>query len=430
LHNRLGDCTGPLTVNSNSDSRSAATSPVDVVLLGGFGQLRPLAAAGLSPYVVLRTPRDSLRHSRYFRDSGLLLADAEANERGFVTSLIHFAERLPAPPVLYYGDDFELGLIARHRQRLRETFRFAMPDAAMVEACLDKALFFELGERRGLPLPRQRVATPDLDARAVERSVGFPCVLKPNLREGWLESAAIRSVGGKPQKILRAGNRVECEAALAAMRRYTDNFVVQTFIPGGEEQVYSFHAYIPESALPRAAYVGRKIRTYPSMGGQSTLICLVHDDEIMRLGWEMVDRLGITGIVKIDFKRDAETGRAYVLEVNLRWSLWTQLGARCGINLADLAYRDQCGDAYDPPSRYRTDVCWLNLAQDVKTFFGDYRPRGELSTPAWIRSYLRPKVYQRFAWDDPMPTLLHLVDVMKSASSGLSGRLRRSKTSR
>jgi predicted ATP-grasp superfamily ATP-dependent carboligase len=123
--------------------------------------------------------------------------------------------------------------------------------------------------------------------------------------------------------------------------------------------------------------------------------------------------------MKIDFKRDVESGRAYVLEVNLRWSLWTQLGARCGINLAELAYRDQCGLSYDPPTRYRTDVCWLHLAQDVLTFFGDYRPRGELSTPAWLRSYFRPKVYSRFAWDDPMPTVLHLLDVVKNASNRL-----------
>jgi predicted ATP-grasp superfamily ATP-dependent carboligase len=201
------------------------------------------------------------------------------------------------------------------------------------------------------------------------------------------------------------------------MRRYTDRFVVQEFVPGGEDRIYSFHAYVPRGSLPRVGYIGRKVRTYPSMGGESTLVTLVHNEEVMRAGWETVDRLGLTGIMKIDFKQHAETGRYYVLEVNLRCSLWTQLGARCGVNLVELAYRDLCGLSYEAVSEYRTDVCWLHVLRDVQTFFQEYRPKGHLSLGGWLRSYLGPKVYSTFAWDDPLPSILHLAAMVRSRSS-------------
>jgi predicted ATP-grasp superfamily ATP-dependent carboligase len=389
------------------------------VLIGGFGQLRPLTAAGIRPLIVSRRRGDLLRYSRYYRATNLAVpANLDRDGAQLADDLVRLARSLATPPVLFFGDDEVLRFVARYQEPLREAFRFQMPARDLVETCLDKTRFLEIARKAGLAVPRQRCGSPTLGVDDIERLIGFPCALKPATHDRWFASGAMASLGGMPQKILRADDRASCAAALATIRAHSSRFVVQQYIPGGEEQVYSFHAYVPGRPLPRVAYAGRKIRTYPSMGGESTLVQLVHAPELLEQGWRAVDRLGLTGLVKIDFKRDVTTGRQYLLEVNLRSTLWNQLGARCGINLPELAYRDACGMTYDAPAGYRTDVRWLHLARDVRTCFRDYYPSGKLSAAGWLRSYCGPMTYATFAWDDPLPGLVSWGQALRKACGG------------
>lgn len=404
---------------------SSTTGWPEAVLIGGFGQLRPLIAAGIHPLIVARKPDDLLRHSRYYRATDLAVpADLERDGEWFADALVRLAWSRDAPPVLFFGDDEMLRFVASHRERLQKVYRFQMPERDLVEACLDKTRFLELARQTSLMVPRQCDGSPSLDAAGIERRIGFPCAFKPDRHDGWFTSGALDSVRGMPQKILRADDRTQCEAALATIRAHSPRFVVQQYIPGGEDQVYSFHAYVPGRPLPRVAYAGCKVRTYPSMGGESTLVQLVHAPALIEQGWEIVDRLGLTGLVKIDFKHDRATGRDYLLEINLRSTLWNQLGARCGINLPELAYLDACGMTYDAPAGYRTDVRWLHLTRDVRTFVRDYYPSGQLSAADWVRSYRGPMTYATFAWDDPVPSLVHWARVVRKACGGLVRRPR------
>src|SRR6185369_15521749 len=90
-------------------------------------------------------------------------------------------------------------------------------------------------------------------------------------------------------------------------------------------------------------YVGRKIRTYPSRAGVSTYLELCDEPSLERAGFAVLERLGLTGVVKLDWKRDPRTGRFHLLEVNPRFNLWNHLGAAAGVNLPFLAYQDLLG---------------------------------------------------------------------------------------
>ena len=206
-----------------------------------------------------------------------------------------------------------------------------------------------------------------------------------------------------PRKVLFADHIDACATALSRIRQFSDEFIVQEHVEGGEDEVYSFHAYRPAGGPITAAFVGRKVRTYPSENGESTFLKLVHNAEVQRLGQEIVRKMDIRGPVKIDFKRDRARDRFYLLEVNLRYTLWNYLGARCGVNLPLLAYQDVCGLTQRLPDNYRTDINWLHFENDARTFFKDYRPSGQLSLSAWIGTLMQPKVCAVFAWKDPLP---------------------------
>jgi len=308
-------------------------------------------------------------------------------------------------PVLYYGDDALLLLVSRQRAELAR-YRLLLPPPDLVEALVDKSRFAELANELGLPVPRTLRSTDAACAADVLRRLTLPVVLKPACHIGWLHSAVVASVGGGRRKALQADTEAELETLLVGVREFSPAFVIQELIPGDEDQIYSFHAYVDARHRVLGHYIGRKIRTYPMHAGISTYLTLVHDDAVREAGLDATDRLGVVGPLKLDFKRDPRDGRLYLLEVNPRYSLWNHLGAACGVNLPLIAYRDLTGERAQPQREYRTDVRWLSFGDDMRAFVRDYRPAGALSVADWLRSFRGPKVYDVFAWRDPWPLVV------------------------
>lgn len=383
------------------------------VILGGLSLLRQFASTGI-PMVVIPRSADALCvYSRYYRSAGMTMDDLKSDASVFLERLIELAKSLPVTPVLYYGDDEALFFLMKNREVLAQNFRFSLPDQYILEACSDKMEFARLALEKDLPVPAGMVADASLDCAEIEERIGFPCVFKPGSHLGWFESEVIKSTSDMPQKILLANDCRECERALKGIRDFTDKFVVQEFIPGGEDEIYSFHTYVSQERIAVASYVGKKVRTYPAMGGESSYIKLVRNDQVTQLGLEVVEKLGIKGVMKIDFKKDSRRDRYYVLEINLRFNLWNHLGTRAGINLAELAYQDLCSLPMTVTDSYRDDLHWLDLGRDFCSLVKDYRPSGQISILQWLRSLARPKVYSLFEWSDPMPFLINTLIYIK-----------------
>jgi predicted ATP-grasp superfamily ATP-dependent carboligase len=179
--------------------------------------------------------------------------------------------------------------------------------------------------------------------------------------------------------------------------------VVQRYVRGGEDQIYSYHAYLGAASRPLGEFTGRKLRTYPKHAGVSTLLTLVKDSEVIELGREVAKRLELVGPVKIDFKRDVESGRTFLLEVNARFTLWNHLGTANGVNLPLIAYLDLMGEPVGLTADFGTEVRWLSFGNDLRAYLRDYRPKDHLPLSAWLRSLGGPMIYDIFAWDDPLP---------------------------
>jgi len=378
------------------------------VLHGDLNMLRCFVGSGVRTVALSSDPSSLTFYSRHCGQRRLI-ADCGVDPVAAVADLRALGRLLPGRPVLFYGDDATLLLVSRNRAELAERFRFLLPEAGLVEALVDKLRFAALARELALPVPRTVSSAEHRTADAIARALPGPWILKPFCHLGWRTSSAVLGLGVGPVKALHAGDRDELGRMLARIESFSSDFVVQEHISGGEDHVYSFHAYLDAARRSLGHYVGRKIRTYPRSAGVSTYLELVDEPELTRLGFEVLERLGLQGVVKLDFKRDPRTGRFYLLEVNPRFSLWNHLGAASGVNLPLLAYRDLAGLPALPAAPARTGVRWLSLADDARTFVRSFAPAGELSLWGWLASLRGPKVYDVFAWDDPSPFVINLV---------------------
>jgi predicted ATP-grasp superfamily ATP-dependent carboligase len=391
-------------MKSGSLNNSARVAPVIIYGNGGLNLLRCFSDSRLPVFVISPNASDCTFYSRYNQNSKVI-AEARTSPEKALKQLLESGPTFPAKPVIIYGDDAKLLLLSRYREQLTRYYRFLMPSASLVENLVGKAGFAELAERHQLPVPRTVLSGQLSDRREITRHLSFPCVLKPANHVGWLQSAAIMQAGGLPQKMLRADNAAEFARMYQLIRQFTDDFVIQEYIAGGDDCIYSFHAYYNQQAQPLACFVGRKIRTYPKDSGVSTYLELVKEPQVIALGKEILRKLNFVGPVKIDFKRDRERQKFFMLEINARFNLWHYLGAACGVNLPQLAYCDLTGAPIALPADYRTDVRWLSFGDDLRGFLRSYHRDGDLSWREWLSSFRGKKVYDIFSWRDPYPFL-------------------------
>src|SRR5205085_1301257 len=127
-----------------------------------------------------------------------------------------------------------------------------------------------------------------------------------------------------------SGTEVLADGAIAL---YREQVLFQEYVAGDDTCLWSFHGLADDNGAMLDWFIGRKLRTWPPLTGESAFIELEEDEELAVLASDIAARLPLKGVFKMDFKKDARTGRWYLLEINARYTLWHLLGACNGVNL-------------------------------------------------------------------------------------------------
>jgi D-aspartate ligase len=361
-------------------------------VIGSMDLVRPLGLAGISSAVVV-APDDVAVHSRFTR-AVIPLADPAREPELLVSRLMAFAAGQAEPPVLIYGQDAEVRFVSRRREELRRGFRFVVADADLVEDLLDKARFADLARRLALPVPAcsfvaaSAVAPDDLGLR-------FPLVIKPVARGRGDWHAVAHGA-----KALRADTSDQLRGLWPQLARRGLEVMMQELVAGPESRVESYHVYVDAAGGIAGEFTGRKIRTHPPAYGETTALEITAEKDVLELGRELSQRIGLRGVAKFDFKRDP-AGRLHLLEVNPRFNLWHHPGARAGVNLPALVYRDLIGLPRPVPCAARPGVRWIYHAHDARAA----RNEG-VAMWRWIPWALSCEAKSVVALDDPLPTVM------------------------
>ena len=378
---------------------------VPVVLLGGLNIVRALGLAGIPVIIASAGRRLPSMASRYC--SGVIELPPLAERDAAVETLIRAAQRLDARSPLCYDNDDRLALVQDYRAALAPHFGLLLNEPAVADALLEKTRFQELAERRGLPVPRR------LQWEALAAHDG-PVLAKPRTRTGWDHSSVRRQLfGGAGKARIFASGREARADPLAAQLASQLSF--QEYVPGGDDAIWSFHGFAAPGGEVLEWFVGRKIRTWPALTGDSSYLALAKDERLVALGKDVARRIGLTGVFKMDFKRSANTGRYYLLEINTRFNLWHYLGAVSGVNLPKVAYEYLLHAKQPAHAEAKLEARWLCLHYDWRAY-KELRAAGELSLAGWLRSLAHsPMVYDLFSWRDPLPFVRHWTARIRAA---------------
>jgi len=327
------------------------------LVMGDVDMVRALGIAGISS-ALFGFEDEAGRFSRHVEVS-LPWIDHWERQEELAAALVAFASEQPQAPVLFPQTDASVLLASRFRERLAERLRFVLADHDLLEQLMDKGRFQALAARHGLPVPRAQRLRPSAGQPPPALDVPFPLVVKPLVRTpGWTRLAGA-------SKALHVLGSQDFSTLWPRLHDLHSEILAQELIAGPESSIESFHAYVDRSGAVAGEFTGRKIRTFPLEYGHSSAVEVTALPDVAEIGREVLARLGLKGVAKLDFKRDAH-GRLHLLEINPRFNLWHYPGAIAGVNLPAIVYADLTGRERPPVARAPRTVRWCDPLLDVR----------------------------------------------------------------
>lgn len=373
------------------------------VVLADLALVRPFGMAGIPVILGSGRPKDETLLSRHVRGSFVVPGWTGEHSRSSAKALVQLGaqlrETLGRRVPLVYESDVHLDLIYRYRRELEEYYLFVLNDEQLAWALYDKERFHDVAVAAGIRVPSTCRSWREIEAWALDPR--RPVVVKPKRKTSYHEIK--QDLFGGRGKARVFATRAEL-LSHPAFERYKDDLLVQEHIEGRVTDLVSFHGYSDETGRLLASFCGKKARTSPMFGGESSFIELTNDPSVHAAGSDVARRLALKGPFKIDMIRDPRTGALFTLEINARFNLWHYLGAVDGVNLPLVAYDYLVhGRA---PARAPTAVPrhrWADFYRDYQAF-REQREAGEISLPEWLLSIAAPRtLHAVFAWDDPAP---------------------------
>lgn len=298
--------------------------------------------------------------------------------------------------VLLPMTDASLEAVLEHRRALPTGVVLPFPDLAIYRAASDKGRLLTLAHDCGFGVPETRtIATPrDCDVTLPEDF--FPAVVKPH--RSVVTAAGIR----RKLTVTPVANAVECRRALAALPAAAFPVLVQRRVSGLGEGFFALRW----GGRTIAMFAHRRLREKPPSGGVSTYReSIPLDERLAGPGLRLLDALDWQGVAMIECKREPETGRQVVMEINGRFWGSLQLAIDSGVDFPALLVRCAAGESVPVHRDYRVGVRSRWFWGDVDQLYLRLKARG--SRLRALRDFFRVSPRRDrsevWRWSDPAP---------------------------
>ena len=370
------------------------------ILLGSdfksLAAARSLSRLGVRVAVVDSDPR-SAWYSRHV--STRIRWHARLDDPALVDSLLAAAwEHRLFGAVIFPMQDDAVELVSRQHRRLSTTFLLTTPPWDRLRHAHQKTLLYRAADRAGVDHPA--TWQPAGEEEISRLPIRFPAIVKPAVSTALVNSIHRKALLASDLAALREHYR-------AALQHVTPgDLMIQEFVPGGGEQQYSYCALVDDGQV-LAGFTARRLRQYPiDFGMSSSFVEAVDvpqlDSPSRRLLWV----LRYTGIVELEYKQHATSGRFQLLDANARAWAWHGLCAAAGVDFIDLEYRRVTGAAM-PVLKPRRSIRWRRLLTDVPAGVALIRS-GKVGLGSYLRSLRGATAYSVFDPRDPLPAVLDL----------------------
>jgi len=368
----------------------------------GLSIIRTLTGKGMPILAMDFKPTAAGLYSRYA--TPLLLPELGNDQETFASGLLEVGKFFQQKPVLFLVHDEELFLSIKRREEFEQVYKLPLSSWDIVEPIVDKGQLYRKLQKLSYPVPTSWFPSSIEELNSLSDVLPYPCIVKPTYSTAFRQRFGVKAKRFDSFKPLSEFVTVMLEEKL--------DFVIQDFISGPAESLYTFAAYSDDNGKVIASFCGRKLHQYPPDFGTCRLGESVDDPALEVVGTELLGILRYRGISLTEFKRDSD-GSFKLIELNPRPGDWPErLAQLCGANLVFTAYRESIGEHVKPHRATRYGVKWSNLAEDLYYCVRGYRlfgyPEEHRGFFGWLRDLKGLGSDAFFVWSDPMPAIVRL----------------------
>lgn len=342
--------------------------------------------------------------SKYCKEK-LIAPFYKENPRAYVDFLIDYAKKQSLKPVLFPSGDPYVELIDEYMDELREYYLFPNIEKGTFTRLLNKDTLQALCMEIGVLVPETvRTDEPNYEQKVID-TVGFPCLVKP------VDSPTF--VNHFRKKLFVVDSLEEMREKIKLSNDANLEVIVQRIIPGFDDHMHTFDAYMDDNSDIVLWTTCQKYRQYPINYGASVYTGQKYVPELYEIGKKFYKAAGFKGFAEIEFKKDATTGKFYLIEVNVRTTNLDSLLYSVGLNMPYAAYAEVTGQPVAPKAvDYDTNKVFWYAYEDLFAV-RNYIKTGQLTRSAVFKSYFKPKAHAIWSLDDPKPYFAFAKNIFK-----------------
>lgn len=374
----------------------------------GLSILQELGSRGVKCYAFdsKRSVGTFTRYARFKR-----CPDPLRHETDFINFLYDFCKTLKVKPVLFPTNDKWAYAISKHKNRLQEVSLPCVTEFNVISKLINKDQFYKIGQN-------EQYMTPSTWTIEETRDVKFPVIAKPVFR-------GISSNTGdtgkfkflESNRLTLINNSKELSDFIKKAGSFKKYLILQQYVKGMSDAMYTIGIYADRNSEIQAIFTGRKVRGYPAdsgdnVVGESSKI----PQSLIENTRRIVAEMKYTGIAEFEYKKDEETGRFFLIEINPRAWSWIGITPYCGVNIPLIAYQDMAGiKRTEKPIQDNYHFRYIKVMQDftncVLRYKQSYKPWA-MSWSKWAKQNRKSKkMYAEFHKKDYLIPLVSLIYV-------------------
>lgn len=371
----------------------------------GLSIIRSLGENGVYAVAVDYSIKDTYGAKSKYAKEHLIGPHYKTDPKGFLAFLIEYGKKQDLKPVLFPGADPYVEFVDAHLNELKKYFLMPMTDQGLWTDVMNKEILHSMAVEHGVLVPETvRIGEEDFYDK-IKNNLKYPCIVKPT------DSPAFVAVFRK--KIFLCNDVDELNAALKLTKEENLDVIVQRIVPGFDDHMYTFDAYMDQNSNITHWTTCQKHRQYPINFGASVYTEQKYVQELYDIGAPFFKAIKYKGFGEIEFKKDSETGKYYLIEINARTTNLNNLLNKAGLNFPYIAYMDMIGRPLEPKAiKEDTGYAFRYLHEDLLAI-RDYIGAKQLTTGYVIKSLFKKKAPAIWSFDDPKPGFNYLGILMK-----------------
>ena len=273
--------------------------------------------------------------------------------------------------VIPCGDDYSL-LLSAHKDELDPRLTAITSDAGVLDELNDKARFYELCERAGVPYPRA-ISVSGISDLPDDLPFPFPVAVKPTDAASYREH---EFEGQKKAFIIEDRAMLEETVRRVYDSGYDAQLVIQDFVPGDDSNMRTMNGYVRQDGSVALLALGRPILEDPEPMRIGNYVAIISygDEKLYATVEQLLSNIHYFGYFNLDMKYDERDGSYKLLDFNPRQGRSSYFVTLAGSNLARFVVEDIVEGKKEPAVHASRRYLWVGMSKHIVK---RYTPEGD-----------------------------------------------------